>query len=87
MAYVVERPNARDQQIAAKGLSTPQDAIAILLHRLVRPCLGCCCKESSNAKPFGDRRFSMHTDVAPLPDRHYSGLSIVPEAGLSSCPS
>jgi hypothetical protein len=28
--------NARDQQIAAKGLSTPQDAIAILLHRLVR---------------------------------------------------
>ena len=29
--------NARDQQIAAKGLSTPQDAIAILLHRLVRP--------------------------------------------------
>jgi hypothetical protein len=29
--------NARDQQIAANGLSTPQDAIAILLHRLVRP--------------------------------------------------
>jgi len=29
-------PNARDQQIAAKGLSTPQGAIAILLHRLVR---------------------------------------------------
>ena len=28
--------NDRDQQIAAKGLSTPQDAIAILLHRLVR---------------------------------------------------
>jgi hypothetical protein len=27
--------NDRDQQIAAKGLSTPQDAIAILLHRLV----------------------------------------------------
>jgi hypothetical protein len=30
-------PNGRDQQIAANGLSTPQDAIAILLHRLVRP--------------------------------------------------
>ena len=30
-------PNARDQQIAANGLSTPLDAIAILLHRLVRP--------------------------------------------------
>jgi len=28
--------NACDQQIAAKGLSTPLDAIAILLHRLVR---------------------------------------------------
>jgi len=28
--------NGRDQQIAANGLSTPQDAIAILLHRLVR---------------------------------------------------
>ena len=28
--------NACDQQIAAKGLSTPQDAAAILLHRLVR---------------------------------------------------
>jgi hypothetical protein len=33
----LEAWNARDQQIAAKGLSTPQDAIAILLHRLVRP--------------------------------------------------
>jgi len=31
--------NARDQQIAAKGLSTPLDAIAILLHRLVRHSL------------------------------------------------
>ena len=29
--------NACDQQIAAKGLSTPQDAIAILLHRVVMP--------------------------------------------------
>jgi len=29
--------NGRDQQIAANGLSTPQDAIAILLHRLVLP--------------------------------------------------
>jgi len=29
--------NGRDERIAAKGLSTPQDAIAILLHRLVRP--------------------------------------------------
>ena len=28
--------NDRDEQIAANGLSTPQDAIAILLHRLVR---------------------------------------------------
>jgi len=28
--------NDRDQQIAANGLSTPLDAIAILLHRLVR---------------------------------------------------
>jgi hypothetical protein len=27
--------NVRDQQIAASGLSTPQDIIAILLHRLV----------------------------------------------------
>ena len=34
-------PNAGDQQIAAKGLSTLQDAIAILLHRLVRPRCGC----------------------------------------------
>jgi hypothetical protein len=32
-----ELSNGRDQQIAAKGLSTPQDAAAILLHRLVRP--------------------------------------------------
>ncbi len=31
-------PNGRDQQIAAKGLSTLQDSIAIALHRLVR-CL------------------------------------------------
>jgi hypothetical protein len=31
------QPNDRDQQIAANGPSTPQDAIAILLHRLVRP--------------------------------------------------
>ena len=30
-------PNGRDQQIAANGLSTPQGATAILLHRLVRP--------------------------------------------------
>jgi len=38
MPQATERAqNARDQQIAAKGLSTPQDAIAILLHRLVRP--------------------------------------------------
>jgi hypothetical protein len=29
------RYNVRDQQIAASGLSTPQDIIAILLHRLV----------------------------------------------------
>jgi hypothetical protein len=29
--------NGRDQQIAANGLSTPQGATAILLHRLVRP--------------------------------------------------
>jgi hypothetical protein len=28
-------PNVRDQQIAASGLSTPQDIIVILLHRLV----------------------------------------------------
>jgi len=28
--------NVRDQQIAAKGPSIPQDAFAILLHRLVR---------------------------------------------------
>ena len=28
--------NGRDQQIAANGLSTPQEVIAILLHRLVR---------------------------------------------------
>jgi hypothetical protein len=34
---VHREPNGRDQQIAANGLSTPQDAIAILLHRLVRP--------------------------------------------------
>ena len=31
--------NGRDQQIAANGLSTPLDAIAILLHRLVRHSL------------------------------------------------
>ena len=36
MAYVVERPNDRDEQIAAKGLSTPPGADARLLHRLVR---------------------------------------------------
>jgi len=29
--------HGRDQQIAANGLSTPHDVIAILLHRLVRP--------------------------------------------------
>ena len=29
--------NVGDQQLATMGLSTPQDAIAILLHRLVRP--------------------------------------------------
>jgi hypothetical protein len=33
---VHREPNDRDQQLATMGLSTPQDAIAILLHRLVR---------------------------------------------------
>jgi len=33
-------PNVRDQQLAANGFSIPQDVIAILLHRLVRPSFG-----------------------------------------------
>jgi hypothetical protein len=37
VANASSTPNGRDQQIAANGLSTPQDAIAILLHRLVLP--------------------------------------------------
>jgi len=37
--YPIPSDNGRDQQIAANGLSTPQDAIAILLHRLVRHLL------------------------------------------------
>ena len=39
MASVPIRPNACDQQLAAEGLSLPQDAIASLLHRLVRQFL------------------------------------------------
>jgi hypothetical protein len=35
-AALLNTPNARDQQIAAKGLFVPKDALASLLHRLVR---------------------------------------------------
>jgi hypothetical protein len=37
IALTLLSANGRDQQIAANGLSTPQGATAILLHRLVRP--------------------------------------------------
>jgi hypothetical protein len=33
------RPNAKDQRLATKGLSTPPDFIASPLHRLVRIAL------------------------------------------------
>ena len=48
MPQATERAqNARDQQIAANGLSTPQDAIAMLLHRLVRPASTSAVYEAS----------------------------------------
>jgi hypothetical protein len=89
IAFLIETtpsPNGRDQQIAAKGLSTPQDAIAILLHRLVRPALpssGTIYESGRRYRPQRTHRRLMPQRFSHRPNSHTTRRTFHPPTAMA----
>jgi hypothetical protein len=67
-------PNDGDQQLAAMGSTIPQDAIASLLHRLVRHALTALAHDNKCLDRQKQSQGSGHSEQHQSPDTHLRSL-------------